>query len=204
VATELPQALFSRLDTEADTEFYALPRFVTHVDDATIAALTQYLDEVLNEDCRVVDLMSSWISHLPDTPMREVVCVGMNEQELAANPRADTWHIHDLNDRPKMALEQERYDWVIISFSIQYLTSPVAVLADVARVLAPGGHVLIALSHRCFPTKAIRAFNILNPTERIEFVRSCIDSTDAFLPATFVDRSPRDADPLWLIQAQKS
>ena len=64
------------------------------------------------------------------------------------------------------------FDFVVNAVSIQYLTRPIEVFQSVSRVLRPGGHHLVAVSHRCFPTKAIRAFHLLPPPDRIEVVRS--------------------------------
>ena len=79
---------FSRLDEQPDIQFYSAPRFVTHIDDGAIATLKQYYDEQLPEGADVLDICSSWISHLPpDKPLGRVVGVGMNARELEANER---------------------------------------------------------------------------------------------------------------------
>jgi SAM-dependent methyltransferase len=203
-----PPELFARIDEADDGEFYAFPRLVTHVDDVTIAALTAYLDEVFPADSdrslAVLDLMSSWVSHLPLRAYREVVCLGMNADELAANRQATGWLVHDLNRTPSLPFARARFDWVLVSFSVQYLIDPVAVLRDAARVLVPGGTLLIAMSHRCFPTKAVRAFHALPPVERIRLVAHCIELSGSYEIPVFIDRSPQDADPLWLVSAARS
>ena len=38
--------MFDRYDESLDSDFYAYPRFVTHIDDAAIAALTDHYAEV--------------------------------------------------------------------------------------------------------------------------------------------------------------
>ena len=198
---ELPEELFERVDETEDGLFYDFPRLVTHVDDATIGALTAYLDDNMAEHPRVLDLMSSWISHLPSREYGEVVALGMNAEELAANPQAAEWIVHDLNRTPETPYRDARFDWVLISFSVQYLIKPQAVFSDIARVLAPGGTLLVAMSHRCFPTKAIRAFHVLPPAERVRFVGLCIDRCGRYFAPQFIDLSPENADPLWIVQA---
>ena len=151
MTTHLPSELLARADDSDDAEFYALPRLVTHVDDATMAALTAYLDDMVLNGATVLDLMSSWVSHLPGRDFEEIVCVGMNAEELVANPRASEWHVHDLNKMPAIPLGDVRFDWTLISFSVQYLTKPQAVFADIARVLKPGGHFYCWCDHKTFP-----------------------------------------------------
>ena len=83
-------SMFSRQDETDDGRFYVEPRFETHIDDATIAELTRVYRELLNPGSGVLDLMSSWISHLPDDVSYEcVVGLGMNARELARNPQLD-------------------------------------------------------------------------------------------------------------------
>ena len=92
-----PEA-FHRLDESPDTEFYHEPRLVTHIDEGAIAAVTQLYREWLPPGGAILDLMSSWISHLPpEVSYRRVAGLGMNEHELAANPRLDSFIVHDLN-----------------------------------------------------------------------------------------------------------
>ena len=81
---------FRREDEGPDARFYAEPRLVTHIDEAAIAAVTQLYREYLPAGGAVLDLMSSWVSHLPaDITYSRVVGLGMNRTELAANPRLD-------------------------------------------------------------------------------------------------------------------
>jgi SAM-dependent methyltransferase len=201
-ADALPPALFERADETPDLLFYAQPRFVTHIDDATIAALTRYYAEILFADADVLDLMSSWVSHLPASPeLGRVAGLGMNEAELAGNPRLTERLVHDLNSDPNLPYENGSFDFVFIAVSIQYLVRPLAVFADIARVLRPGGQIVVSMSHRCFPTKAIRAFQSLGASERVQLVAEYIVRAQEFAKPEFIDRSPPGADPLWLVRA---
>ena len=97
---ELPEAAFDKMDPSPDAEFYAFPRFVTHIDEGAIAAVTQIYRERLPPGGAVLDLMSSWVSHLPDEiAYAPVVGHGMNAEELAANPRLSRWFVQDLYAR---------------------------------------------------------------------------------------------------------
>jgi len=202
---ELPAALFERIDVGDDLQFYEQPRFVTHIDDATIAALTDFYRERLAPGARVLDLMSSWVSHLPeDRTYASVVGHGMNAAELGHNPRLDAWHQQDLNADPRLPWPAQSFDAALIAVSIQYLTRPVEVLAELARLLAPGGEVIIAISHRCFPTKAIWAFRTLAPEERLRLIALFLQRAGGFEAAVFHDRSPEAADPLWILTARRA
>jgi SAM-dependent methyltransferase len=206
-AADFPPGFFERLDESDDAAFYAMPRFVVHIDDATIAALTAWYAEVLAPGSDVLDLMSSWVSHLPDAgalPLGRVVGHGMNAAELAANPRLASWDVVDLNASPELPYADASFDAVLCAVSIQYLTRPVEVFAEVARVLRPGGRVAVATSHRCFPTKAIRAFHVLPPRERLAAIALYLERAGGFAPAAWVDRSPAGADPLWIVTALRA
>ncbi len=201
---EFPAGFFDRQDESPDDLFYAFPRMVTHIDDATIQALTQLYREQLLEDSDVLDLMSSWISHLPGKmEFGRVAGLGMNAQELEANGRLTEWTVHDLNREPELPYPDESFDAVLNAVSIQYLLKPMDVFASILRVLRPGGVSVVAMSHRCFPTKAIRAFHVMPGLQRMEFVGHCCELA-GFKEVQRIDRSPAGADPLWLVVAKKS
>ena len=203
-AVEIPPDFFRRLDESADAQFYDVPRLVTHIDDATIAALTQVYRERLPRGGVILDLMSSWVSHLPsDVTYARVAGLGMNRTELEHNPRLTDFIVHDLNETPELPYEDATFDAVLNAVSIQYLVRPVDVYASVRRVLKPGGLALIATSHRCFPTKAILAFHQANRAERIRLIQLYFELAGGYAPAEFVDRSPPDADPLWVVVARR-
>jgi SAM-dependent methyltransferase len=205
-ASIFPPGFFDRLDETPDAGFYAFPRFVTHIDDATIAALSAYYGEVLRPGADVLDLMSSWVSHLPPAdapPLGRVVGVGMNADELAKNPRLAERHVCDLNDDPRLPLAAASFDFALCAVSIQYLTRPVEVFAELARVLRAGGRAVVATSHRCFPTKAIRAWHVLPPAERLRTIAQYFAQAGGFAPAETHDRSPAGADPLWIVSAAR-
>jgi len=159
----LPSGAFAKLDTEDDELFYEPPRLVCHIDDGAIAALTAFYRRVLPADGVLLDLMSSWVSHLPpEIDYAGVIGHGMNAAELAANPRLSRWFTQNLNRDTALPLADGSIDAVMICVSIQYLQQPVDVLREVARVLRPGGAVVISFSNRCFPTKAVAVWRGLD------------------------------------------
>lgn len=197
--------LFARVDESPDALFYGEPRFALHIDDATIAALTELYREELPADCRLLDLMSSWVSHLPgDVRFAHVAGLGMNAAELAANPRLDERRLQDLNREPKLPWPDASFDAVLCAVSVQYLVRPVEVFAEVARVLRDTGKVLVATSHRLFPTKAIAAWRSLPADDRLRLVGAYLAEAGSFRGARVVDRSPAGADPLWVVVAERA
>ena len=162
-ALGLPRGAFTKIDGDEDELFYEEPRLVYHIDDTTVAALTEFYRSVLPAGGVLFDLMSSWVSHLPpEIQYALVIGQGMNAAELAANPRLSQWFVQNLNRNPSLPLADASVDAAMICVSVQYLEQPVAVLREVARVLRPGGPVVISFSNRCFPTKAVAIWHRLD------------------------------------------
>ena len=199
-----PGGFFDRADESDDAEFYTSPRFVLHIDDATVAALTGAYRELLKSGADVLDVMSSWVSHLPaDLTLGRVAGLGMNEAELARNPQLTDHIVHDLNRDPELPYPDASFDAVLNAVSIQYLTRPSEVFRSAARVLRPGGLHIVALSHRCFPTKAIRAWHALPPRERLAVVRTYFAIAGGYDEPATLDHSPAGSDPLWLVVGRR-
>jgi Methyltransferase domain len=162
-ALGLPRGAFAKLDPEADEIFYEPPRLVCHIDDGAIAALTEFYRKVLPPGGVLLDLMSSWVSHLPpEIGYREVIGHGMNAEELAANPRLDRWFVQNFNRDPVLPLAEDSIDAAMICVSVQYLQRPVALLREAARVLRPDGPLVVSFSNRCFWTKAVAIWRALD------------------------------------------
>ena len=198
-----PPGFFDRADLTSDERFYRPDRFVTHIDDGAIAAVGALYDE-LDVTGDVLDLMSSWISHFPNTPERLVV-LGMNESELAANPQASSWVVHDLNERPVLPFADATFDDVVCCVSVDYLTRPIEVFREVARVLRPGGAFVLTFSNRCFPTKAIRAWLANDEPGRVEIVRQYFLRAGGFEAPVAQRRTPMASggDPLYAVWARR-
>jgi SAM-dependent methyltransferase len=151
-----PPWFFEPADRSPDAVFYSWPRFVTHIDDHAIATVGALYDE-LGIVGDVLDLMGSWVSHFRAPPARLTV-LGMNAEELDANASAGVTVVHDLNANPRLPFADMSFDAAVCCVSVDYLTRPVEVFTDVARVLRPGAPYVCTFSNRCFPTKVIRGW----------------------------------------------
>src|SRR4029079_8685023 len=170
------------MDEGDDVAFYAPPRLVTHIDDDAIAAVGELYDE-LGIDGDVLDLMSSWISHFRSRP-RHLRVLGMNAVELDANPMAAERIVHDLNAEPRIPLADESVDDVVCCVSVDYLTRPIEVFRDVARILRPEGRFVCRFSNRVFATKAITAWLYADDETRCRIVTEYFRRTQVFAPPT--------------------
>ncbi len=201
----LPDHFFRRMDESPDAAFYSVPRLVTHIDDDAIAAVTQLYREHFPPGGAVVDLMSSWVSHLPpEITYRRVVGLGMNAEELAANPCLDAWTVHDLNQEPRLPFADTEFDAGGICVSVDYLVRPVEVLRDVARVLTRGGPLVVTFSNRCFPTKVIAAWQMLDDEGHLALVERYFEQAGNWTSIEHLDRSPGDGDPLYAVVARSA
>ena len=193
-----PAGFFDRQDGGDDADFYAPPRLVTHIDDGAIAAVSELYDELGVPDGSVLDLMSSWVSHLSKKPSGGLVALGMNAVELQANPMADHVFVQDLNVDPRLPFDDASFDAVVCCVSIDYLVHPVQVLREAARVLRPGGVVVLTFSNRCFPTKAVRGWLATDEDGRVAIVRAYLEQA-GFKVVTTAMRTKRrlGRDPLY-------
>lgn len=174
---QLPPNAFQRDDETPDDVFYEPPRLVTHIDDGAIAGVTALYRQYLPGGGRILDLMSSWISHLPaDVAYGEVVGHGMNADELSANPRLDRWFVQNLNETSHLPLDDDSVDGASMCVSVQYLTNPAPVMTDIARVLRPGAPLVVTFSHRCFPTKAVAIWRSLSSEGHGQLVRLYLEA----------------------------
>ena len=200
-----PQDAFRRVDETPDAEFYRQPRFVTHIDDAAIAAVTQLYREYFPANSTLLDLMSSWVSHLPaEVPYNQVVGLGMNERELRANPRLADYVVQDLNQQPLLPFADNTFDGAAICVSVDYLTQPVTVLRELARVMRPNAPLVITFSNRCFPSKAVAAWHALDDRGHLALVQQYLQAAGRWYAIELLDRSPDPtrSDPLFAVVAR--
>jgi len=161
---------FRRSDPETDRMFYAAPRMVSHIDSQASEHLTSVIDRFLKPGSQVLDLMASVDSHLPDNHGLDVTGLGMNSEEMAANPDLARYIVHDLNDDPVLPFPDSSFEVVLCNLSIEYLTHPENVIRETARVLKPSGTLLVSFSNRWFPLKVTRMWKELHEFERMGFV----------------------------------
>jgi SAM-dependent methyltransferase len=171
---------FRRLDDNPDTVFYQMPRLVEHVDAVATRDIGRIYGRLLKPGARILDLMSSWVSHLPEDLPLTVSGLGLNEEELAQNPRLADYALHDLNRQSRLPYGDSAFDAVICTNSVEYLTQPLEVFRDVARVLRPGGLFINCFSERWFPPKVISVWTEIHPFERMGLVLEALRRTEAY------------------------
>ena len=200
---QLTDSTFRRMDEAPDDQFYRIPRFVSHIDPDAIDRVTELYREYLSADTAVLDLMSSWLSHLPEElALGRVVGLGMNDREMARNPQLDQWVVHDLNREPSLPFIDGEFDAVLICVSIDYLTNPVAVLRDAGRVLKPDAPLIITYSNRYFESKATAAWLYLNDEQRAYLIKTFLEEAGCYRQIELMDRSPPSGDPLFAVVAR--
>ena len=198
-----PPGFLDREDDRDDTAFYRSPRLVTHLDDTAIAAVGALYDE-LGVTGDVLDLMSSWVSHLRTAP-RSLTVLGLNAVELAANPMATARHVQDLNATPFLPYADASFDAVLNCVSIDYLVRPVEVYAEVARVLRPGAVSVATFSNRCFPSKAVRGWLATDDETHGTIVAQYHRLAGGFDEPVVQQRvDGRRSDPLWAVWARRT
>ena len=168
-----------------------------------------------------LDLMSSWRSHWPfagpkqeegrnddgtEQPDVRLVGLGLNELEMRQNPELDACAIHDINEDPKLPFEDESFEGVINTVSVQYITRPIELFKDVHRVLRPGCSFVVAFSNRMFPTKAVNAWTSRNDQQHMDLVATYFNSAGNYEDIRGAccnpDRRPGD-DPIYAVTARK-
>ena len=197
-----PDGFFDRADPSPDPGFYAAPRLVHHIDERAVDAVGALYEE-LGVTGDVLDLMSSWVSHLR-TPPRSLTVLGLNEVELAANPMATARVVQDLNTDRRLPFADASFDAVLNCVSVDYLVRPVEVLAEVARVLRPGGVSVCTFSNRCFPTKAVRGWLLTDDEQHGALVAELVRRAGRFTePEVSLRTPPGRGDPLYAVVAHR-
>jgi len=176
---------FERYDENDDGVFYRQPRLVTHIDDPSIARLTQYYHTALPKSGKIMDMCTSWKSFYPPCIKEaiqkrelEVFGVGLNAEEMALNgvfQGPDHWRVMDLNKPPHDVRtgwkgQDLKFDAVTCVVSIDYLNSPLEVCKNLLDATKEGGRVHLVISNRCFPNKVVKRWLTLNERSRLEFV----------------------------------
>jgi SAM-dependent methyltransferase len=200
--SQFPAEAFRRYDETPDEQFYRTPRLVTHLDEAAIDAVTQLYREFFPPGGAILDLMSSWISHLPpEVEYRRVVGLGMNQEELRRNPRLDGHVVQNLNRNPNLPFDEAEFDGIGICVSIDYLTRPVEVLRDVGRVLKVDGPLVVSFSNRCFPDKAVAIWHQLDDRGHMQLVERYLYEAGNWSNICSLDRSPERlfSDPIYAV-----
>jgi len=204
----------TKLDDTNDSLFYDQPRFVTHVDEGFIQQLTDLYQERLQPNTHILDLMSSWVSHLPAIAFAHVEGHGLNGEELARNPRLDHYFVQNLNQEPKLPLEDQSFDALLNTVSVQYIQYPEALFSEIHRVLKPGGIAIISFSNRMFYQKAIQAWRDGSEGDRVKLVEGYFVAVPGFTKPEVVARHSQapgimqllgmgGGDPFYAVIAQR-
>jgi SAM-dependent methyltransferase len=172
---------FRRIDDSDDELFYQHPRFVVHIDDGAVAKVGEIYCDLLPVGGTILDLLSSWRSHLPDRfHPGKVVGLGLNRAEMQDNPALNEVVVHNVNLNPRLPFDDASFDGAVMTVSVQYLTRPIELFADVARVLKPRAPFIVTFSNRMFPTKAVALWHGANHHQRVTLVQEYFAQSAAF------------------------
>lgn len=208
---------FDRKDERPDDRFYDSPRFVQHIDDTAIEMVRHTYGRFLTAGMRVLDLMSSWQSHVPThDPLESLAGLGMNSEELKRNRQLTEFTVQDLNVNKVLPYADDTFDAVLNTVSVEYLTDPMAIFKEVARVLRPGGRFIVTFSNRWFPPKVVKIWEELHDFERMGLVLEYFMRSGGFtnlntysirgLPRPHTDKYYPDlltSDPVYAVWGQK-
>ena len=167
----------NKSDISDDEIFYQQPRFVHHLSDSFRNRLTSLYSEYLLNHQIILDLMSSWVSHLPSNlSYKKVIGHGMNEAELSSNERLDRFFVQNLNKKQNMPIEDSSVDVGLIVAGWQYLQYPEKVSLELSRVIKSDSLLIISFTNRAFWTKAPNIWTYSSEEKRIEYVTSVLTS----------------------------
>jgi len=205
--SRLTPEYFQREDEQDDSYFYQTPRLVVHINDGAIATLGQFFKDQIPENSEMLDLMSSWRSHWPaGHPKKRMIGLGLNDVELRDNPDLDGYVVHDVNNIPILPFENETFDAVVITVSVQYLTKPIDTFHQVGRILRPGGVFIVSFSNRMFPTKAVLNWRNSTDRGRVDLVGTYMEAAENLedIQGTFLnpETSPPD-DPIYVVSSRR-
>lgn len=173
---------FGRDDETPDTEFYEKPRIVDHLDSFALSTVEDLYARLIPKEARVLDLMAGADSHLRDEIEPQYVAgLGLNQEELTENKALDDALAHDLNADPKLPFEDNQFDVVINTVSVDYMTRPIEVFREVARILKPNGLLIVVFSNRMFPPKAVNIWKSTNEAERVDLVKRFFSLAEALI-----------------------
>ena len=165
----------SKIDVDDDQIFYQHPRYVHHLSESFRTRLTKLYSNYLFNHYVILDLMSSWVSHLPkEITYKKVIGHGMNEAELSTNKRLDSFWIQNLNQTQNISLESSSVDAGLIVAGWQYLQYPEKVALELSRIIKTNSLLIISFTNRAFWTKAPNIWTYSSEDGRVEYVTSVL------------------------------
>ena len=166
-----------KIDTSDDQNFYQQARYVHHLSTSFRVRLTKLYEEYLFNHQVILDLMSSWVSHLPaNIKYKKVIAHGMNESELRANKRIDSFWLQNLNKTQNMPLEDSTVDIGLVVAGWQYLQYPEKVSLELSRILKTDSLLLVSFTNRAFWTKSPNIWTNSSELKRIDYVQSILST----------------------------
>tara|TARA_Y100001968_G_scaffold171110_1_gene156519 strand:+ start:568 stop:1233 length:666 start_codon:yes stop_codon:yes gene_type:complete len=166
-----------KIDKNDDQIFYQHPRYVHHLSPSFRDRLTNLYSNYLCNHHVILDLMSSWVSHLPvNIKFKKVIGHGLNESELRSNNRLDSYWVQDLNKTQEMPLEDSSIDIGLIVAGWQYLQYPEKVSLELSRIIKEDSLLIISFTNRAFWTKSPNIWTNSSEEERIEYLNNILSN----------------------------
>ena len=180
----------SKIDNNDDKIFYQQPRYVHHLSVSFRDRLAKLYSKYLCKDKIILDLMSSWVSHLPSNiKFKKVIGHGMNEAELKSNKRLDSYWIQDLNKTQRMPILDSIVDIGLIVAGWQYLQYPEKVSLELSRIIKRDSYLIISFTNRAFWTKSPNVWTNSTEEERIEYVISVLSDNGWIVEKIFNEKT---------------
>jgi SAM-dependent methyltransferase len=174
------------------------------VDSVAVAAITDLYREVMPAGGAILDVMSSWVSHLPpEIDYRRVAGLGIDAHALAENPFLDEWRVQDLNSDPLLPYAGGEFDGAAICGAVQHLTQPAEVIREIGRVLRPGAPLVVSISNRCLCTTPIGCWSLFDEAGQLCLVARYFAEAGNWTDIRCLDRTPEGGgNPLYAIVAR--
>lgn len=197
---------FERKNNTDDKEFYEKPRITAHADALCRKHLENIYSGLIKPDSKVLDLMASVYSHLPENNYLDVTGLGLNMDELSENKALSEKIIQDINTNTKLPFEDETFDYITCAMSVEYMTKPFEIFKEALRVLRKNGLFIISFSNRWFPGKEINIWSELHDFEKMGLILEYFHVTKGFKNLNTVsmrgfprpyDKTDRYKDTLW-------
>ncbi len=174
---------FSRIDESDDVAFFSSPDFSPFWDNTALGLVSSLYNDLLSDGMQVLDLMAGAHSPLQNSNLQlaSLSCAGLNPQELDANPICTQRDQINVNEPDALEIyQQDQFDAVLIHAAIEYVTQPDHLMDQIARILKPGGRIIISFSNRSVTEKAVHIWTELHEFERPALVLSYLQHSNAF------------------------
>ena len=203
-----------KVDTSDDQIFYQQPKFVHHLSESFRTRLTNLYNDYLLNHHVILDLMSSWVSHLPSNKRyKKVIGHGMNEAELESNKRLDSYWIQNLNTTQNMPIEDSTIDVGLIVAGWQYLQYPEKISLELSRIVKSDSLLIISFTNRAFWTKSPNIWTYSSEKKRIEYVSSVLTKNGWRIDKIFSEKTndqklfgfySQESDPFFSVIARNN